>query len=64
MKPPRIPPLVTDIVQTALSSLDGMEFTAISSCPFCGGALQAHDSKKKSLPYSVSSVVNGPFISG
>jgi hypothetical protein len=47
MKPPRIPPLVTDIIQTALSSLDGLEFTEIISCPSCGGTLQGYDSKKK-----------------
>jgi hypothetical protein len=47
MKPPRIPPLVTDLVQTALSSLDGMEFAEISFCPACGGTLQGHDRKKK-----------------
>jgi hypothetical protein len=47
MRPPRIPPLATDIIQTALSSLDGMEFTEIVSCPSCGGDLQGYDSKKK-----------------
>jgi hypothetical protein len=47
MKPPRIPPLVTDIIQTALSSLDGLEFTEIIACPSCGGTLQGYDSKKK-----------------
>ena len=47
VKPPRIPLMVTDIIQTALASLDGMEFTEIISCPLCGGTLKAHDSKKK-----------------
>jgi hypothetical protein len=47
MRPPRIPPIVTDLVQTALLSLDGMEFTEISSCPVCGGTLRGHDRKKK-----------------
>jgi hypothetical protein len=49
MRSPRIPTIVTDIVQTALSSLDGIEFTEISSCPSCGGILQGHDSKKKQV---------------
>ena len=49
MKPPRIPPMVTDIIQTALASLDGMEFIEINSCPLCGGTLQGHDSKKKKV---------------
>lgn len=39
--------MVTDIIQTALSSLDGMEFDEIISCPLCGGALQGYDRKKK-----------------
>jgi hypothetical protein len=47
VKPPRIPPMVTDIIQTALSLLEDMEFIHVTSCPLCGGALRAHDSKKK-----------------
>ena len=47
MKPPRFPPLVSDLVQTALSSLDGMEFAELSSCPSCGGTVQGYDRKKK-----------------
>jgi hypothetical protein len=47
VKPPRIPPMVTDIIQTALASLDGMEFAELISCPLCGGPVQGHDSKKK-----------------
>ena len=47
MKTPRIPSLVLDIVQTALSSLDGTEFSIISSCPYCRGPVQGYDWKKK-----------------
>lgn len=47
MKPPLIPGIITDMVQTALSSLDGMEFAELPSCPICGGTLRGHDSKKK-----------------
>lgn len=47
MRTPRIPPIVTDLVQTALSALDGMEFSELSSCPSCGGTLRGHDRKKK-----------------
>jgi hypothetical protein len=39
--------IVTDIIQTALSSLDGMEFTEKESCPYCGGILMVHDVKKR-----------------
>lgn len=47
MKPPRIPPMVKDIIQTAVSSLDGMEFSCIKACPHCGGTVQGYDWKKK-----------------
>jgi hypothetical protein len=39
--------MVTDIVQTAISSLDGAAFTTLDSCPFCGGPVQGYDSRKK-----------------
>lgn len=39
--------MVTDIIQTALSALDGMEFDHITSCPHCGGTVQGFDRKKK-----------------
>jgi len=39
--------MVTDIIQTAVLSLDGMEFNHIISCPHCGGTVQGFDRKKK-----------------
>ena len=39
--------MVIDIIQTAVSALDGMEFTHILSCPHCGGTVQGFDRKKK-----------------
>ena len=39
--------MVTDIIQTALSSMDGMEFSELISCTACGGPVQGHDRKKK-----------------
>jgi hypothetical protein len=48
MRPPRIPPLAMDIVQNALSSLQGMEFAEIVSCPVCSGTdFQGYDRKAK-----------------
>ena len=47
VRPPRIPPMITDIIQTAVSSLDGMEFTNLMSCPHCGGTVRGFDRKKK-----------------
>lgn len=39
--------MVTDIIQTAVSALDGMEFNHIMACPHCGGTVQGFDRKKK-----------------
>ena len=47
MRPPRIPPMVRDLVQTTLSSFDGIEFTGLSRCPKCGGPLQGYDMRQK-----------------
>ena len=47
MRPPRIPPMVRDLVQTTLSSFDGIEFTGLSRCPGCGGAVQGYDTRQK-----------------
>jgi hypothetical protein len=41
--------MVTDIIQTAVSSLDGMDLTHITSCPYCGGTVQGFDRKKKKV---------------
>jgi len=47
MRPPRIPPMVTDIVQSALCSLDDAEFTHLAACPVCGGRVQGYDTRTK-----------------
>jgi len=47
MKPPRIPPLFADIVQTGISSVDGLTFTGHTTCHACGGSLAGYDTKKK-----------------
>ena len=47
MKRPRIPPLLADIIQSGLSSCDGMLFDNRDACPVCGGALSGYDTKKK-----------------
>jgi hypothetical protein len=39
--------MVTDLVQTALSSCDGIEFSDLAACPSCGGAVQGYDTRKK-----------------
>jgi hypothetical protein len=47
MKKTRFPPLVTDLIQTALLVCEGVEFSDRSACPLCGGPLQGYDTRKK-----------------
>jgi hypothetical protein len=47
MKPPRIHPLLADVVQTALQACNGILFDTLSACPACGGKLSGYDRKKK-----------------
>ncbi|MCK9630685.1 MAG: hypothetical protein M0R30_03500 [Methanoregula sp.] len=51
MKPPRIPPLFKDIVQTAISACDGLTFTDHAACPACGGPLTGYDTKKRQFAH-------------
>lgn len=51
MKPPQIPPLLTDIVQTGISIVDGMIFTDHTICPVCGGPLAGYDTKRKQFAH-------------
>jgi len=44
---PRIPPMIADIVLTALSACDGVVFEERGACPVCGGAISGYDTKKK-----------------
>ena len=51
MKPPRIPPLLADIVQAGISVCDGLTFADLSACPACGGSLSGYDIKKKQFAH-------------
>ena len=53
MKPPRIPPLIIDIVQSGLLACEGTVFETRDSCPVCGGTLSGYDTKKSSSELSV-----------
>lgn len=39
--------MVTDIVQAAISSFDGAEFSQLAACPACGGPVQGYDTRQK-----------------
>lgn len=47
MKKRRIPPFLSDLVKTTLSSCDGILFEEHENCPHCGGGLSGYDFKKK-----------------
>jgi len=51
MKPPRILPIVTDIVKNAIFAVDGVTFTGHSVCPTCGGSLAGYDTRKKQFAH-------------
>jgi len=51
MKPPHILPIVTSIVQSAISTVDGITFTGHSVCPACGGPLAGYDKKRKQFAH-------------
>jgi len=54
MKPPRISPLLADIVQMGISAIDGVTFTEHSVCPTCGGSLTGYDTKRKQFAHFVT----------
>ncbi|MCK9579137.1 MAG: hypothetical protein M0Q92_01655 [Methanoregula sp.] len=58
MKPPRIHPLLADIVNTAVSAVDGIIFCEHASCPACGGPLIGYDTKRKQFAHLITE--NGP----
>jgi len=39
--------MLTDIVQAAISSFDGAEFSQLAACPACGGPVQGYDTRQK-----------------
>ncbi|MCK9632602.1 MAG: hypothetical protein M0R30_13300 [Methanoregula sp.] len=47
MRPPRIPPMMKDLIQTAVMVFDNLEFTACTRCPKCGGTVQGYDTKTR-----------------
>jgi hypothetical protein len=47
MKKRRLPPMLSALVQTTLTSCDGARFDECGSCPHCGGELSGYDVRKK-----------------
>jgi hypothetical protein len=49
MKPPRIPPMLSTIVQAGLTAVDGVCFCELDACPVCGGPVSGYDTRKKTF---------------
>lgn len=43
----QVPPMVTNIIHTALIACQGARFSAGDTCPYCGGRLSGYDERKK-----------------
>jgi hypothetical protein len=54
MKPPHIPPLLADIVQTGVTAVDGLVFADHTTCPACGGSLAGYDMKRKQFAHLIT----------
>jgi len=61
VKSPRIPPMIADLIQTALSACDGVVFDERGACPACGGALSGYDTKKKQFAIMADGVGRRPI---
>ena len=42
-----VPPMLIDLVGSALTAMDGMKFTDLAACPSCGGPVTGHDLRAK-----------------
>jgi hypothetical protein len=47
MKRILIPPMLIDLVNSALTSMEGATFDQLEACPYCGGEVKGHDVRKK-----------------
>ncbi|MDI6867289.1 hypothetical protein [Methanoculleus sp.] len=46
-KRPPISPMLIDLVVNALASMDGVAFTDLPACPYCGGEVTGYDMRAK-----------------
>lgn len=42
-----IPPMLVDLIGSALAAMDGMKFTDLAACPSCDGPVTGHDLRAK-----------------
>jgi hypothetical protein len=58
-----IPPMLADLVDNALASMDGVKFTDLEVCPSCGGPVTGHDCGQSGLPSCSITGRNGRSVS-
>lgn len=47
MRTVQIPSMLKDLVSSAILSADGITFTRLDACPYCGGPVKGHDMRRK-----------------
>ncbi|WAI01620.1 hypothetical protein [Methanogenium organophilum] len=47
MRKVQIPSMLRDLVSSAVLSADGITFTRLDDCPYCGGPVKGHDMRRK-----------------
>ena len=47
MRTVQIPSMLRDLVFSAIISVDGITFTRLGACPYCGGPVKGHDMRRK-----------------
>lgn len=43
----QIPSMLRDLVSSAILSVEGITFTTLDACPYCGGPVKGHDTRRK-----------------
>jgi len=54
MNRPRVLPIITQIVQSGISAVEGVTFTMHSVCPACGGPLAGYDTVRKQFAHLIT----------
>ena len=57
-----IPPMISDIVASGITDLDGFLFDAADRCPYCGGELRSHDIKHKLFARIDTDIMNAGMM--
>jgi hypothetical protein len=51
MKEIKIPPMLNDLIMSAILSVEGLTFSHLSECPYCKGPVKPHDTRRKKFAY-------------